>query len=258
MSVSPNSRTRPVLQHLNELRIRLIRVGIVMLVLIVVALIFYRQIIGFFTSGVSDIIADAGGQIASRSIAEPWTVAARVAIMSGLVAATPYLLFEIWLYLRSALKRSEKGTFLLVVPGVVFFFALGAAFAYYVVAPFFFRFLVGFGSAISGLTVLPSLESTVGTLVSLMFSLGLVFQVPMVLYVLGRLGLVRHGPLARKRRWVILIAVVAGAALTPTVDPLTQLLVAVPIVLLFEFGLFLMWWNERAANRRKAKSATRA
>ena len=139
------------------------------------------------------------------------------------------------------LKRRERNYLLLLAPFSMALFAGGAAFAYFGLAPFFFNFLLEVGGNIDGVQLEPSLENTVGLLVSLMFSLGLVFQIPLMMLALTKTGLVKTAWFAGKFRWVVLVAFLMGAALTPTVDPFTQIMVAVPIMLLFGVGLGLSW-----------------
>lgn len=235
-----NDRAMSLMQHLDELRRRMLRASLIALALIVLALIFFRQILDFVSAPVEDVIADAGGTLTVLRLTEPWTVAVRISVLTGLTAALPVYMWEIGMFLRSGLRRREQGYLLLLAPGSALLFAAGAAFAYFGLAPYFFRFLLGVGGSIEGIQLNPSLDSTTNLLISLMFSLGMVFQIPMVMLGLAKLGIVDSAWFSRKRRWVILLAFILGAALTPTVDPLTQLMVALPTILLFELGLLLI------------------
>ena len=233
-------RAHPILKHLNEVRVRALRVSIIALIFIVISLVFYRQIIDFFSAPVSGLILNNGGSLNALRLTEPWGVAARIAILTGLIMAWPFLVWEVSAFLRAGLKRSEAVYVYLVGVGSTILFAAGAMFAYYLIAPFFFGFLIRFGNNISSLALTPSIESTLGLLISLMFSMGLVFQLPLAMFALAKFKVVKPGWFASKRRWNILLAFITGAALTPTIDPLTQLLVATPIILLYELGLILI------------------
>lgn len=253
-----SERTMSILAHLNELRVRFIRVLIVSVVFIVLSLIFYRQILGVFTAPITSLIEMSGGMLTALRITEPWTVAARIAILTGLTASWPVFVWEVSMFLRPGLKSNERKYLLLVAPFATLLFIAGASFTYFLLAPFFFRFLIGFGNNIQGLALSPSLESTVGLLVSLMFSMGLVFQVPLVIFVLGKLGIVPIQKFHAFRRWAILLAFIAGAALTPTLDPLTQILVAAPIIILYELGVALVWLTTRGKVTKQATSETQS
>jgi len=249
-----SERAMPILAHLDELRVRFIRVLIASIALIALALVFYRQTLDLFAAPVSDLVMASGGMLTALRIAEPWTVAARIAVLVGLAGAWPVFVWEMSMFLRPGLQAHERKYLLLIAPAATALFAAGAAFTYFALAPFFFRFLIGFGNNISGLALAPSLESTLGLLISLMFSMGLVFQVPLAMFVLGKLGIVPLAKFRAFRRWAILIAFIAGAALTPTLDPLTQILVAAPIIVLFELGLALIWLTTRGKKEPAAAS----
>lgn len=250
-----SERTMSILAHFGELKTRLLRVAIVSIIFIALSFIFYRQILDIFTAPISTIIESSGGMLTALRIAEPWTVAARIAILCGLTASWPVLVLEMSLFLRPGLKSNERKYLLLIAPFATLLFAAGASFTYFVLAPFFFRFLIGFGNSVSGLALSPSLESTIGLLVSLMFSMGVVFQVPLVILVLGKLGIVPLKRFYAFRRWAILLAFIAGAALTPTLDPLTQIMVAAPIIILYELGVAMVWLTTR---KRKTTTPTQA
>lgn len=248
----------PFLAHLNELRSRMLRVAIVVVLFVILALLFYRQILDVFTAPVNTLISAGGGELSALRLTEPWTVAARISILVGLSFGWPVFVFEISRFLIPGLKPNERVYVWITAPLATLLFAAGAAFAYFVLTPFLFRFLIRFGNNISGLSLSPSLESTIGLLVNLMFSMGIVFQLPLVMFALAKIGLVKHAQFARSRRWAVVLAFFAGAALTPTVDPLTQLLVALPIIVLFELGIVLIRITTRAPQRASDTNEVKA
>ena len=126
-------------------------------------------------------------------------------------------------------------------------FFLGAFFVYFVLFPPALRFLLTFGSEIA--TPMIRIGNYVGLMISLLFWMGVVFEIPIVLFFLARLGIVTSRMLSRNRKWAIVGAFILGAIITPTLDPVNQILVAIPIVVLYEFGIILSKLGTRIRNR---------
>ncbi len=251
-----SARRMTVLQHMEELRKRILRASIVALVLIIVSLVYYKQILAGFTAPVQDLLSDAGSEgLIAIKLTETWSVATRLAVLLGLMAALPFYMLEVALYLKPALKAGERKYIYIMPPATTLLFAAGGAFAYYVLAPFFFRFLINISSGISGTEVRPTIETTVGLLISFVFWMGIVFEIPIVMFLLAKAGILTSKALAGKRRWVILIAFILGAAITPTVDPLTQAVTAAPVIVLFEVGYLLTKLVERSRARDEMRAA---
>ena len=162
--------------------------------------------------------------------------------MVGLVASAPYFLWEMSRFFRPGLKSNERKYVYLLIPASLISFALGAAFAYVVLIPRLFEFMLKFqGSlAVPQITAASVVSMTVG----IVFWLGTIFELPIVMFLLAKIGLLNSKWLKTKRRWVILLAFIFGALVTPT-DPVSQVIVAIPVMLLFEIGLFLVKFAER-------------
>ena len=231
-----------VLQHLGELKRRLVRVAIVAVVFIAIAIAFYVQIFEVFTDTARRLIVDADGVVAVQRITEGWVVAAKLAILVGLVAAFPYFMWELAMFFKPGLKPGERKYIFLLVPASMAMFALGAAFSWFILIPRLVEFLLRLSQPIGDplITVGP----LVGLMVTIMFWLGIIFEIPIFMFLLAKMGILTSGWVKTKRRWMILISFIFGAVATPT-DPISQLIVAGPTWLLFEIGMLLVKLAER-------------
>ena len=231
-----------VLQHLGEFKRRLVRVAIVAVVFIAIAIAFYVQIFEVFTDTARRLIVDADGVVAVQRITEGWVVAAKLAILVGLVAAFPYFMWELAMFFKPGLKPGERKYIFLLVPASMAMFALGAVFSWFILIPRLVEFLLRLSQPIGDplITVGP----LVGLMVTIMFWLGIIFEIPIFMFLLAKMGILTSGWVKTKRRWMILISFILGAVATPT-DPISQLIVAGPTWLLFEIGMLLVKLAER-------------
>ena len=237
-----NDNAMSVLQHLGEFKRRLVRVAIVAVVFIAIAIAFYVQIFEVFTDTARRLIVDADGVVAVQRITEGWVVAAKLAILVGLVAAFPYFMWELAMFFKPGLKPGERKYIFLLVPASMAMFALGAVFSWFILIPRLVEFLLRLSQPIGDplITVGP----LVGLMVTIMFWLGIIFEIPIFMFLLAKMGILTSGWVKTKRRWMILISFILGAVATPT-DPISQLIVAGPTWLLFEIGMLLVKLAER-------------
>ena len=231
-----------VLAHINELKRRLFRVAIVAVIFIAVAIVNFRWIFNEFTAKARELIESAGGDIIQLTLTEAWVAAAKLAIMAGMTAALPYLLWEMSRFFQPGLKSNERKYIYLLIPGALISFAIGATFAYLVLIPRLFEFMLGFQGTLAVPTI--TAASIVSMTVGIVFWLGTIFELPVVMFLLAKIGIVKSKWLIGKIRWMILVAFVFGAAVTPT-DPLSQVIVAVPVMGLFGIGIGLEKLAER-------------
>jgi sec-independent protein translocase protein TatC len=143
----------------------------------------------------------------------------------------------VWAYVAPGLTRKERRYVIAVIPGATICFTLGVAFAYFALLPAALGFLLGFGDP--NIRVVPTIESYVKFVSRLMIATGLIFEMPLVMFFLAKLRLVNPKLLGSVRRYVIVAAFIVAAVVTPTPDPFNQLLVAVPILVLYEVGVLL-------------------
>jgi len=231
-----------VLAHINELKRRLFRVAIVAVIFIAVAIVNFRWIFNEFTAKARELIESAGGDIIQLTLTEAWVAAAKLAIMAGMTAALPYFLWEMSRFFQPGLKSNERKYIYLLIPGALISFAIGATFAYLVLIPRLFEFMLGFQGTLAVPTI--TAASIVSMTVGIVFWLGTIFELPIVMFLLAKIGIVKSKWLIGKIRWMILVAFVFGAAVTPT-DPLSQVIVAVPVMGLFGIGIGLVKLAER-------------
>ena len=172
-----------VLQHLGELKRRLVRVAIVAVVFIAIAIAFYVQIFEVFTDTARRLIVDADGVVAVQRITEGWVVAAKLAILVGLVAAFTDFMWELAMFFKPGLKPGERKYIFLLVPTSMAMFALGAAFSWFILIPRLVEFLLRLSQPIGDplITVGP----LVGLMVTIMFWLGIIFEIPIFMFLLA-------------------------------------------------------------------------
>ena len=151
-------------------------------------------------------------------------------------------------FIRPALTRGEKTYLYTLLPSVFILFAGGVAFAYFVLLPPALNFLLTFGSDIAEPMI--KVKNYVSVMVRLLFWIGICFEIPLVIFFLSKIGILSVERLKKFRPWAYVLAFIMGAAITPTFDPVNQTLVAVPIIILFEFGTLLA----RIAKRKKPES----
>lgn len=223
-----------LLSHLVELRTRLIRIGAAVLVVFVVLLPFSRDIFGIVAA---PMIEQLGGDplIATNPIAVVFTPF-KLTFIVALAIAMPIVLYQLWAFVAPGLYRREKRfAFPLLASSILLFYA-GIAFAYFVLFPLVFRFLVAFAPDIVDL--MPDITTYAGFVVMISFVFGLAFEVPVATVLIVWAGLTTTQTLSKARPYVFLAAFVIGMFLTPP-DIISQTLLAVPVYLLYELGLIM-------------------
>ncbi len=244
-----NDDAMSIMAHLSELKRRLFRVAIVAVLFIAVAVGNFRLIFNRFTADARELIEAAGGDIVQLTLTEAWVAAAKLAVMVGLTAALPYFLWEMSRFLKPGLKSNERKYIYFLIPGALTSFAIGATFAYVLLIPRLFEFMLQFQGSLAVPTI--TAASVVSMTVGIVFWLGTIFELPIVMFLLAKIGILTSSWLKTKRRWMILLAFVFGAAVTPT-DPISQVIVAIPVMLLFEIGMLLVKIAERGRDEQVA------
>ena len=221
-----------LMQHLAELRNRL---------MIASGAVLIGTVIGFFFA--KDIIlaleqpAHLGKPLQIISPTEGFTTYMRVALFSGIALAMPVILYEVYAYVDPALRPGERRFILLLGPFILALFVGGMAFCYFILLPQAIQFLFTFGSDVFEAS--PRASEYISFVTTFILGMGIVFEVPIIIWALVRVGIVQRSWLAKQRRYVFLLSFVIGAIITPTPDPFNQTLVAVPMYLLWELGLLL-------------------
>lgn len=239
-------REAPLREHLLELRRRLLWAAIAVLVCTGVAFAFHEQILLLLMRPAQGFAGVPGGKPIYTDITEFISTAMKASLLVGLFASLPFVLYQMVMFVMPGLTPRERWYLYLLLPTVVVAFVAGAAFGYRVLFPPAIRFLLEFGSDVA--TPYIRIGSYVNLMLSLLFWMGIVFEMPVVLFFLAKIGLVTSQFLARNRRYAIVLAFVLGAVITPTFDPVNQTLVAAPIIVLYEASI----WLTKLARRRPA------
>lgn len=234
--------------HLLELRRRLLRIVLVVLLIFLGLFAFANDLYTLIASPLLAALPD-GSQMIATDVASPFLTPFKLALVAAVFIAVPYILIEIWGFIAPGLFRQEK---LIVAPIMllsVCLFYLGVAFAYFAVFPLMFAFFSASGPI--GVSYTPDIARFLDTVLKLFFAFGVAFEIPIVTVVLVYLGAVDVKTLAQKRPYVIVLCFLVGALLTPP-DPVSQSLMAIPMWLLFELGLlFARFIRTKAAPEGK-------
>ena len=237
----------PLLDHLIELRRRLLWAFAALAVAFGGCLYFARPIFGFL---VQPLLAAGQNQLIYTAVFEAFFVEIKVAFFSAAMIAFPIIAGQIWLFVAPGLYRNERRAFLPFLIMTPFLFIAGASLAYYVAMPLALNFLLGYQGNIAGVqaTALPGIGNYLDFAMRFLFGFGVAFLLPVLLMLLERAGLVTRQQLKRGRRYAIVVAFIVAAVLTPP-DVVSQLLLAVPLVLLYEVSLIAIWFTERRRAR---------
>ncbi len=227
---------RSVAEHLEAFRPHLFRALAVYLLAVALAFGVLPQVLEVLTRPIGGL-----ENLQAIEVTEPLGVTMRVAMLVGFVAALPYIYLEMYFFVAPGLHPRSRVWGLLALPLVLAFFVAGMAFAYFVMLPVALPFLLHF----MGIPTAPRPASYIRFVTGMLFWVGVAFETPLFLYLLGRLGWVRYRTLRDNTRVVIVILAVLAAVITPTPDPINMLLVLIPLVALFFLGLFLVRLAER-------------
>ena len=178
-----------------------------------------------------------GAKLLSTGVVAPFMVPLKVTLFCAFVVALPYVLYQFWAYIAPALYKREKRLALPVIVSSVLMFAVGMAYCYFVVFRMVFQFIAGFSP--DSVNFAPDIDSYFSFVITMFFAFGLTFEVPIFVMVLNRVGMASAKRLKKIRPYVIVGAFVVAAIFTPP-DVLSQLLLALPLVVLYEFGIVLV------------------
>ena len=234
-AASPKYMT--ILEHLAELRYRLIVAGAALVVTTGASFVFAKSILKFLKEPAED--RSSTFVLIFTEPMEGLVAYFRVALLVGLVGAMPMIIFQLLMFVTPALSRQEKRWVYAVVVGASLAFALGVAFAYYVALPPALGFLLNFPEDVAKPQI--KIGSYVDFVTRLLFWTGVVFETPLLIMGLARFRVVNARQLVRLWRYAFIGAFVVSAIVTPSIDPVTQSLVAGPIIVLYGVGILLAW-----------------
>lgn len=229
-----------ILEHLNELRIRLTWSLVALVIGTIISFAFAQPLLQF-------LIAPYGEVVQALSPTEPIETYFKVALVSGAILAMPFMLYQVWLFITPALESNERRFAYIFVPSAFLMFLLGIAFSWYILLPAAINFLSGF---------MPSIFRTEWTAreyisftTTFLFWIGVSFELPLIVYLVARVGLISAQTLREQWRVAVVGVAVVAAAVTPSVDPVTMLLTMVPLLLLYGLSIGLAALGQRQFKR---------
>lgn len=233
---------QPFVSHLIELRDRLLRVVLAVLVIFLMLVPFANELFSLVSGPLTAILPEGSSMIAIE-VASPFLIPFKLTLFLALFLAMPFVLYQVWAFIAPGLYQHERRLVMPLMASSTFLFYAGAAFAYLVVFPLVFAFFTG--TTPEGVAVMTDISRYLDFVLTLFFAFGIAFEVPIVVIVLVWTGMVTQAGLREKRPYVIVGAFVVGMILTPP-DVISQTLLAVPVWLLFEVGVFFSGWFVRA------------
>ncbi len=233
----------PFTAHLEELRSRLIKCSIAVGIGFAISYGFKEILFEILVRPLVTVMAE-GDHLIFTGLPEAFFTYLKVALLAGLMLASPVILYQFWLFVAPGLYKKERRMLGPVVLLSSFFFIAGALFGYFIVFPWGFKFFLGF--ATESIRPLPSMKEYLSFSAKLLMAFGLVFELPMVLTFLARLGIVSVDFLKKNRKYAILLFFIGAAILTPP-DVVTQIMMAVPLMAMYELSII----GARVFGRRK-------
>ncbi len=245
----PKEHKMPLTSHLEELRKRLIRSLIAVALAFSVTYYFKERLFEILTRPLVSALPQ-NSYMVYTGLPEAFFNYLKIAFFGALVLASPFILYQIWKFISPGLYRTEKKHVAPFVISSTILFVGGVLFAYFIVLPPAFKFFVEFSTDF--LKPMLTVREYLSLSTKLLFAFGLVFEIPVFIYFLSRIGIVNPKVLAAKRKYAILIIFIVAAILTPTPDAFTQCLMAFPMIILYEIGIFVSRWGGKERTKKSA------
>ena len=233
----PGEGRMTFLEHLDELRKRITHAVVGLLVGFVISFAFINDIFNFIYARLALVIP--GGKLIYTEAPEMFMLYIKMAALIGVLIASPYIMLQVWLFIAPGLYAKEKKLAIPFVLSSSLLFVSGAAFSHYFVFPAAWSFFASFSGGV--VEFLPRVDPIFGMYVKLMLGIGLTFQLPVLMFVLARLGIVSAGFLLRNFKYAVLLIFIFAAVITPDGNPVTQVMVGGPMVVLYVLGIAAAW-----------------
>jgi len=243
-----SAEKQPFLSHLEELRKRLVVCAIGVGAGFVIAYIFAERLFQLLVAPLKSVMPE-GDQLIFTNLPEMFFAYIKVAFIAGIMAASPLIFYQLWMFIAPGLYRKEKKMAIPFVISSTILFVGGALFGYFVVFPFGFKFFIGFSNEY--VKALPSVKQYFSFSMKLLFAFGAVFELPVIIFFLSKMGIVTPQFLRQKRKYAILLTFALAAILTPP-DVITQCMMAGPLIVLYEIGILV----SRIAQKKKEDRET--
>jgi sec-independent protein translocase protein TatC len=242
-----SNNTQPFLAHLEELRKRLVVCAIAVGAGFVISYIFSKQLFSILTLPLTKVLPPESTLIFT-SLPEMFIAYIKVALIAGIILAAPVIFYEIWMFIAPGLYRKEKRYFIPFVLFSTILFVVGSLFGYFVVFPYGFKFFISL--ATEDIQALPSVKQYFSFAIRLLLAFGLVFEMPIAVLFLTKIGLITPESMKKYRKFAILGSFILAAILTPP-DVATQLMMALPVIILYELSIFI----SKAVYRKQEKDS---
>jgi sec-independent protein translocase protein TatC len=226
---------QPFLAHLEELRKRLIACAIAVGVGFVISYFFSERLFQLLIIPLRNAMPE-GDQLIFTNLPEMFLTYLKVAFIAGVLVAAPIIFYELWMFVAPGLYQNEKRYAIPFIVSSTILFIGGSLFGYFVVFPFGFKFFLGFSNEF--VKALPSVKQYFSFSIKLLFAFGIIFELPVLVFFLTKMGLLTPEFLKRNRKYAILLTFVIAAILTPP-DVITQFMMAAPLLILYEIGIFV-------------------
>jgi len=267
MSDEIEDSSAPLIEHLTELRTRLIRSALAFVVGMIISFLVWNPIFNFLTEPICGALLARGQQcgLILIKLQEGFFVAIQISLLGGFVLSFPYIGYQLWRFVAPGLYKTEKSAFLPFLIASPVMFVIGAAFAYYVIIPMAFNFFLSFqqvGSLIgggadhakavtgtAGITFHGSVSEYLGLTIKFIVAFGLTFQLPVLLTLMGKAGLVTAEGLGHVRKYAVVGILFLAAVVTPP-DVVTQVILFTVVYSLYEISIWLVRRVERQRNQR--------
>lgn len=230
-----DDKEQTLVAHLVELRTRIVRAAIAVLVVFACLSPFMKQIFDYLSQPLM-VALPQGAKLLAIGVIAPFMVPLKVTLFVAFVIALPYVLYQLWAFIAPGLYRKEKKLAMPIIVSSLVMFFLGMLYCYFVVFRMVFQFISGFSP--DSVNFAPDIDSYFSFVLALFMAFGLTFEVPIIVVVLNRLGMTTVEKLKKARPYMIVGAFVLAAIVTPP-DVLSQLLLAVPLVILYQVGIWL-------------------
>ena len=240
---------QPFLSHLEELRRRLIFSAIAVGIGFLCCYAFAEELFGFLLMPLKSKLPE-GDRLIFTNLPEMFLAYLKTAFIAGLLLASPVIFYPLWKFVAPGLYQHErKYGFSFVICSTILFIC-GALFGYYIVFPFGFKFFLGYAN--ENIQALPSVKQYFGFAIRLLLAFGIVFELPVIIFFLSRMGIVDVAFLRKKRKYALLLAFAMAAILTPP-DVITQCMMALPLILLYEIGILVACLGGSKKNEEKGE-----